>query len=159
MDAGDLIRQLDLQPHPEGGWFRETYRSSQTVQTPAGERAAATAILYLLADDAFSAFHRVRSDEVFHFYRGDPATLVQFDGSGCRSLTLGPDASAGQHSQALVPGGVWQAVYLPAGSQWALMGCTVAPGFEFDDFELTGRADLIQRFPQHAALIEKLTRE
>lgn len=158
MDAADLIRQLDLQPHPEGGWFRETYRSDQTVRTPAGERSAGTAILYLLAGGEFSAFHRVRSDEVFHFYRGDPATLVQLDDNGCRSVTLGPAAAAGQHTQALVPGGAWQAVFLPEGSRWALMGCTVAPGFDFADFELAERADLIQQFPQHAALIEKLTR-
>ncbi|MHC4986428.1 MAG: cupin domain-containing protein, partial [Planctomycetota bacterium] len=153
-----VIDLLGLQPHPEGGHFRETYRSDQILETPFGRRAASTAILYLLAGGEFSAFHRVWSDEMFHFYAGDPVELVLLDEAGCRTITLGPDVAAGQQPQALVPGGTWQALRLPGGGQWALMGCTVAPGFEFEDFELARRDELAVKFPAEESLIRQLTR-
>ena len=158
MTGRDVIKLLDLQPHPEGGHFRETYRSDQTVETPFGRRAASTAILYLLTGEAFSAFHRVCSDEMFHFYAGDPVALALLDEAGCRTVTLGSDVGAGQHPQALVPGGCWQGLHLDGGGQWALMGCTVAPGFEFEDFELARRDELKAKFPEQGDLIGRLTR-
>ena len=158
MTGEDLIELLDLQPHPEGGHFRETYRSDQIIETPFGRRATSTAILYLLTGGEFSAFHRVWGDEMFHFYAGDPAELVLLDEAGCRTVPLGGDLGAGRQPQALVPGGTWQAVRLAGGGQWALMGCTVAPGFEFEDFELARRDELTATFPDAADLIEQLTR-
>jgi len=154
----EVIALLDLQPHPEGGHFRETYRSDRIIETPFGRRSASTAILYLLTGGEFSAFHRVRSDELFHFYAGDPAELVLLDENGPRTVTLGSDIAAGQQPQFLVPGGTWQAVRLTDGATWSLMGCTVAPGFEFEDFELARRDELTATFPAQAGLIEQLTR-
>ena len=158
MTGPEAIELLGLQPHPEGGHFRETYRSEQIIQTPFGRRAASTAILYLLTGGEFSAFHRVRSDELFHFYAGDPADLVLLDEAGCRTITLGADVAAGQQPQTLVPGGTWQALRLTSGATWSLMGCTVAPGFEFEDFELVRRDELTATFPAQADLIAQLTR-
>jgi hypothetical protein len=159
-DVDALVRCLGLAPHPEGGFYRETFRAPLVVEgLPHGApRAASTAIYFLLPAGAFSAFHRVRSDEVWHHYDGDPVALHVLAESGvCSVVRLGRDLASGEAPQAVVPAGAWQAAE-PVGGRYALCGCTVAPGFDFADFELAERAALAARFPEHAALVARLTR-
>lgn len=164
-----IIEQLGLQPHPEGGYFRETYRSDELLPPAGGQsdplgryegvRCLGTAILYLLTPGNFSAMHRLASDEVFHFYGGDPVTMLQLPpGEDGRTVTLGPDIAGGQEVQVVVPRGVWQGSMLNAGGRYALLGTTVCPGFEFADFELGDAEDLCWQYPPHADLIRRLTR-
>ncbi len=122
------------------------------------DRNVSTAIYYLLTPETFSAIHRVKSDEVFHFYAGDPVEMLQLwpDRSG-RIVVIGNDLTAGQEPQRMVPAGVWQGCRLVQGGSWALMGCTVAPGFDYADFELCNRAALMKSYPKYAALIAALT--
>jgi predicted cupin superfamily sugar epimerase len=164
--ADEIIRLLQLQPLPhEGGWYRETYRSS--LQLPAdvlapqynASRSAATAIYYLLTPDTCSALHRLPTDEVFHYYLGDPVEMLQLGPTskdGGRIVTLGPDILAGQQLQTVVPAGVWQASVLRAGGAFALMGTTMAPGFDFSDYEAADRDALIAVFPDFAERINRL---
>jgi len=161
MTAADLIAALHLEPHPvEGGYFRETWRSKVEVAGPHGMRSAGTAIYYLLTPDSYSALHRLRTDEVFHFYLGDPVEMLQLwpDGS-IKTIALGNDLGAGQHVQCIVPAGVWQGSRLCPGGQFALLGATVAPGFDYADYEGGERASLLVDFPDAAAWIRKLTPE
>ena len=156
--ADDLIRLLHLEPLPlEGGWYRETHRSSR--QLPANvlapryraARSASTAIYYLLTPDTFSALHRLPTDEVFHFYLGDPVEMLQIGPApedGGRILTLGSDLLAGQQLQTVVPAGVWQGSKLRAGGAFALMGTTMTPGFDFADYEGADRDALVAAFPE-----------
>lgn len=129
--ADDIVRLLDLQPHPEGGYYRETFRDAATV---AGGRAASTAIYFLLRAGEISRWHRVDAVEVWHWHAGAPLALTVADAGGRRGVRLGPDLTAGERPQAVVPAGAWQ----QAASQgaWTLVGCTVAPGFQFAGFEL-----------------------
>jgi predicted cupin superfamily sugar epimerase len=129
--AEEVVRLLGLQPHPEGGFYRETFRAP----APDGVRAASTAIYYLLREGDVSAWHRVvDADEVWHHYAGAPLELTLWDGRERSSLRLGPGLAAGERPQAVVPAGIWQAAR-PLGG-WVLVGCTVAPGFEFSGFEM-----------------------
>jgi predicted cupin superfamily sugar epimerase len=161
--AAFWIERLGLTPHPEGGHFRETYRAAEIIQGPApdtriGPRVASTAIYFLLREGEVSALHRIRSDELWHFYAGGPLVVSAIAPDGTRrDVTLGPDPGAGQQFQAIVPAGAWFGAALLPGTAYALVGCTVAPGFEFADLELADRAALIRRYPQHAALTEDLT--
>ena len=164
--ANDVIKTLDLKPLPgEGGYFRETYRSEMTIAAAAlpseygGDRDVSTSIYYLLTPDTFSAIHRVKSDEVFHFYAGDPVEMLQLhaDGRG-QTVIIGNDMAAGHEPQLVVPGGLWQGCRLIPGGKWALMGCTVAPGFDYADFTAANRAELIATYPDHAKLITALTK-
>lgn len=166
MDAETLKRLLDLKPLPEeGGYYAESYRSPELLAAGllparyAGSRCLATAIFFLLTPDTFSALHRLRSDELYHFYLGDPAEMLLLhpDGSG-EVLTLGPDLEAGQRPQLVVPRGVWQGSRVRAGGQFALLGTTVAPGFEFADSEMARRDDLLRDYPAFAERIRRLTR-
>ncbi len=166
MLTAEQIRELlKMQPHPiEGGYFAETYRSFGTVPRSAlasypGDRSLSTAIYYLLTPDTFSAVHRVRGDEMFHFYLGDPVEMLQLkpDASG-EVLLLGQDIASGMRLQHNVPGGVWQGSRLKQGGKYALLGTTMSPGFEYDDYETGKRQELIVRYPQHAELITALTR-
>ena len=153
-EAERLIEELGLEPHPEGGYFIETYRSAVCVDAESGTRDALTSIYYLLTGDAFSAFHRLTSDEIWHHYRGAPITLETLDVDGdYRSFVIGD----GERWQAAIPAGVWFAAHVADPASYALIGCDVARGFEFDDFELASRAELLQEFPQHASLIERWT--
>src|SRR5262245_1200758 len=141
--AQDLITLLHLQPHPkEGGFFRETYRAAERC----GERSLSTAIYYLLTPNTFSALHRLASDEIFHFYLGHPVRMLQLGADGGKEIVLGPDLSAGQQVQVLVPRGVWQGSFLEPGGEFALLGCTVAPGFDYADYEHGQRAALLTQF-------------
>lgn len=151
-----LIARLDLRPHPEGGWFRETWRDPRVVHAEGfdGPRCASTAIYFLLAEGVFSALHRIRSDEVWHHYEGNDVEVTVLSGDGARrTLVVGRGSP-----QAVVPAGEWFGARVRAGGGWALVGCTVAPGFEFGDFELAERAALTARWPQHAEAIAALTR-
>jgi predicted cupin superfamily sugar epimerase len=157
-DCTSTAEALGLTPHPEGGLYRETFRAPLLLDTPQGQRHASTAIYFLLPAGSFSALHRVRSDEVWHHYDGDPVELHTIDEDGVHAQTrLGRDLAAGERPQRIVVAGRWQAA-IPVGSRFALCGCTVAPGFDFADFEMPSRAELVERFPQHRALIERLTR-
>jgi predicted cupin superfamily sugar epimerase len=162
--AHQWIQRLQLQPHPEGGWYRQTYRAPLTLPHAAlpshpGDRAASTAIYFLLAGDQFSAFHRLRSDEVWHFYAGSELIVHVIGPDGTYSeILLGNDMQASQQFQAVVPSGCWFGSSLRHPDTYALVGCTVAPGFDFADFEMAKRAELIAHYPQHRAMIERLTR-
>jgi uncharacterized protein len=164
-DASYWIKKLDLQPHPEGGYFRQTYKSDLTIAREGlpgefgGSRAAATAIYFLLTGENFSAFHRLRSDETWHFYAGAPVMVHVMEPGGSYSMVLlGSDAQAGQSFQAVVRAGCWFASHVEDWKSWALVGCTVAPGFEFEDFEMGKRVALQRDFPDQSRVIQKLTR-
>lgn len=135
MQSRDVIRLLDLAPHPEGGWYRETWRAPVPDGAPGRQRASGTAIYYLLEAGGVSHWHRVDAAELWHWYAGAPLSLtLSPDGRNAEAAPLGPDLAAGQRPQRLVPPGCWQtAVSLGA---WTLCGCTVSPGFEFDGFEM-----------------------
>ena len=158
--AEDVIATLGLTPHPEGGFFRETFRAPETVAAPFGkvQRAASTAIYYLLRAGDFSAFHVVRSDEVWHHYLGASLELHTIDSAGQHErIELGADLVNGEQPQWVVPAGILQAARI-IGPGFGLFGCTVAPGFDFADFRLPPRAELTQRFPDLGLLIESFTR-
>lgn len=168
--ADEVKKLLHLEPHPrEGGWFRQTWRADERIPASAlparydaGRdvgRAAGTAIFYLLEPGTFSEMHRLASDEVFHFYLGDPVEMLQLlpDGTG-RTVILGSDIAAGQLVQTVVPEGVWQGSRLVHGGRVALLGCTVSPGFEYVDYETGSRAELTRGWSSFAQSIEKLTR-
>lgn len=165
MRPSEIISRLDLKPHPEGGYYRETYRSNgEILDLPPyfeGSRNYSTAIYFLLTGDNFSAFHRIRQDEMWHFYLGAPIELIEISSEGKVTTThIGNDLEKDQQLQHLVPGGSWFASrLLPGAGDYALAGCTVSPGFDFRDFEMAKRADLIQLFPDHGELITVLTRE
>jgi predicted cupin superfamily sugar epimerase len=166
--AQRLIEVYGLEPHPEGGYYRETYRSTQQVTRAdqptildASRRSlsASTAILYLLENDDFSALHRIQSDEVWHFHAGDPLNVVTLTPAGEREdFLLGANFERGERFQASVPAGRWFGAQLETRRGFCLVGCTVAPGFEFADFELGARAQLIEAYPRHAAIVHALTR-
>jgi uncharacterized protein len=164
-DSRYWIAKLRLAPHPEGGYFRQTYKSDLTIVGQAlpgfpGARAVSTAIYFLLEAEQFSAFHRLRSDEMWHFYAGAPLVVHVIDAGGdYSSVLLGSTPKAEQMFQAVVKAGCWFASEVQDHKSWALVGCTVAPGFEFEDFELARREELALQFPRHRRLIERLTRE
>ena len=156
-----LIRRFDLKPHPEGGFFSETYRSAERVARNDGSaqtRSASTAIYYLLCDGAHSAWHRIKSDELWHFHAGEPLLVHVLDETG--ALVTHRLGNALTHAdavfRAVVPAGLWFAAECADPSTFALVGCTVAPGFEFSEFELADVGALKARYPRHAALIERL---
>ncbi|MCS7012755.1 MAG: cupin domain-containing protein [Chloroherpetonaceae bacterium] len=161
-----LIAALGLQAHPEGGFFREVYRSQEMIAHTAlparfsGERCFGTSIYFLLRSDDFSAFHRIQSDEIWHFYDGSPLALYMLHQDGTlQTVVLGRAIEDGQVFQATVPAQCWFAAKVTQPDSFALTGCTVAPGFDFADFELASRQKLIEAYPQHRQLIEALTRE
>ncbi|NLE28911.1 MAG: cupin domain-containing protein [Phycisphaerae bacterium] len=164
--GNDIIDRLKLQPHPEGGFFAETYRSDEQFDGQSlssrytSKRSIATAIYFLITAESCSVMHRLKSDEIFHFYMGDPVTMLHLypDGSS-RILTLGTDLINGQQPQVVVPKDTWQGSFVSPGGRYALLGTTVAPGFDFADFEYGRRKDLIEQYPDHAQTIIRLTRE
>src|SRR5215469_6619627 len=160
MTADEIRKLLQLQPHPkEGGFFRQTYVSKLRFAAPQGERSAGTAIYYLLEPGTFSEMHVLSSDELFHFYLGDPVEMLQLlpDGRSARFI-LSPDLAAGQQVQLLVPAGVWQGTRLIDDGRVALLGCTVVPGFDFADYRNASASELISRWPAEADTIEALCR-
>jgi predicted cupin superfamily sugar epimerase len=160
MTAEEIKTLLKLEPHPvEGGSFRRTYTSTGSVELPRGVRAQGTAIYYLLEAGTFSEMHVLASDEIFHFYLGDPVEMLQLlPHGGSAVFTLGPDLAAGQHVQLVVPAGVWQGTRLVEGGKVALLGCTVTPGFDFVDYVSGSYAELAAKWPGEAERIRRLTR-
>jgi predicted cupin superfamily sugar epimerase len=163
MRAEDWIKHLQLLPHPEGGFYKETYRSEGFVKmesSPNGHlRNYSTGIYFLLVDNNFSAFHRIASDEMWHYYAGHTLELFEIDEDGVLLRTLiGIDISAGAVPQYVVKAGNWFASRVLSQQGFVLTGCTVSPGFDFHDFEMADRNELIVNYPQHAAEITALTR-
>lgn len=155
-EVSELIAALDLKPHPEGGYYRETYRSSKVVGEPV--RALSTAIYYLLVPDTFSELHRLTADEIFHFYLGDTVEMLQlFEDGASKVVKLGQNLAAGEQLQVVLSAGVWFGSRLVAGGSFALMGTTVAPGFDFADYERGSRAELIAQYSQSAESAELTT--
>ena len=160
MTAAEIKAILRLEPHPiEGGLFRRTYTSPGTVELPRGVRAQGTAIYYLLEPGTFSEMHCLASDEIFHFYLGDPVEMLQLyeDGRSAHFI-LGPDLAVGQHVQLVVPAGVWQGTRLLGDGKVALLGCTVTPGFDYTDYRSGSYEELAARWPDEAETIRALTR-
>jgi predicted cupin superfamily sugar epimerase len=164
-DAQTWIDRLDLSPHPEGGYYRETYRADLSLPAAAlperfdGARDAAALIYFLLPAGAFSALHRIRQDEAWHFYAGAPIALHQIRPDGTHeAVVLGRAVEEGQRLHTVVPAGTWFGATVGDGAEFALAGCTTAPAFDFADFALADRAALTAQHPQHRALIERLTR-
>jgi len=159
------IDRLKLSPHVEGGYFKETYRSAENISRHAlperfsGDRSFCTAIYFLLHGNQFSAFHRIKQDELWHFYMGDPLIVHIINRQGNYSqVRLGTNFDAGEMPQAMVPNGSWFGANLQTENSFALVGCTVAPGFEFADLEMAERDVLVNLFPEHRQIIEQLTR-
>lgn len=160
-----LVKALDMVPHPEGGFFKETYRSEGTISKEAlplsfnGDRNYATAIYFLLTSSNFSAFHRIAQDEIWHHYEGAPLFVHVIHPNGdYERFSLGKDISAGERPQFTVYAGCWFGSSVALDNAYSLVGCTVSPGFDFNDFELAKRAELTALYPQHEAIISKLTR-
>jgi uncharacterized protein len=165
MTAPDLVRFYELQPHPEGGYYKETYRSQEIISQNSlperfnGERPFSTAIYFLLAGENFSAFHRISSDELWHFYSGVALNVYVIDATGrLETIRLGNNIANGEVFQATVPAGCWFASEASDKTGFSFVGCTVAPGFDFSDFELADKASLSKLFPQHEMLIRRLCR-
>lgn len=159
------VEKLNLQPHPEGGFFKEVYRSEGEIQAAAlpnefgGSRNFATSIYFMLTAGNFSAFHRIKSDETWHFYTGGAITVSIIHPNGkLEEIHLGNNPDEGEVFQATVPAHAWFASALRQDEGYALVGCTVAPGFDFEDFEMAERARLTAEFPQHQEVILRLTR-
>ena len=164
-DAQYWIDKLDLSPHVEGGFFKETHRSAETIDKIAlperfgDARSFYTAIYFLLRGDDFSAFHRIKQDELWHFYLGDPLMVHIIGRQGNYSqIKLGRNLENGEVFQAMVPHGSWFGANLQAPASFALVGCTVAPGFDFSDLEIAERDVLVDLYPDHRQIIDQLTR-
>lgn len=164
MKVDVIIRTLGLVPHPEGGYYREIYRSAETVGRESlperyeGDRHFGSSIIYLLTDDTFSAIHRLKTDEVFLYHLGDPVELLRLypDGSG-DVVALGPAINRGHMLQCVVPRGCWMGLSLATGGAYGLLGTVMAPGFDFSDFEMGNRGKLTAEYPGFAEMISRLT--
>jgi predicted cupin superfamily sugar epimerase len=160
-----LIHQYNLNPHPEGGWYIQTYKSNELIDAGAlpgrfgGDRAFSTAIYFLLEQGNFSAFHRIKSDECWHFYAGDPLLIYVIEENGQLTIiSLGNDPGDKQTFQFVVPANCWFASRPAPGSEYCFVGCTVSPGFEFEDFQLATADELSDAYPQHKDIIGQLCR-
>ncbi|MCF0062085.1 cupin domain-containing protein [Dyadobacter chenwenxiniae] len=164
--ASYWIEKYALAPHPEGGYYAETYRAAENVPQQAlpsrfnGDRSFSTGIYFLLETHNFSAFHKIKSDEMWHFYAGEALEIfvIHEEQMEMQVIKLGDDPENGETFQAVVPAGAWFASRPAQGSTYALVGCTVAPGFDFADFEMAERAALQMQFPEFDQIIEELTR-
>ena len=162
----DLIAQYNLLPHPEGGYYKETYRSNLVLKQQSlpnafdGDRSSSTAIYFLLEKGNFSAFHRIKSDECWHFYAGQTLLIYVIDKTGqLEIIKLGNNVLAGEVFQAVVPADCWFASEPAPHSDFCFVGCTVSPGFDFHDFELANADDLTKNYPEQQSLIERLCRK
>ena len=163
--AEKIIDRLNLQPHPEGGYFKEVYRSSDIIEADAlpeafkTERNYSTSIYFLLTSDNFSAFHKINQEEVWHFYDGSPLLLYTISPSGeLTEIKIGRDLENGEVPQYVVPRNYWFAAKSIQQNAFSFVGCTVAPGFDFSDFTLAKQEFLIKKYPQHKKIIEEFTR-
>ena len=166
MTVDVLVKELDLLPHPEGGYYKETYRSegkiTQACLSPdfVGDRNMATGIYFLIEKGNFSALHKIKSDETWHFYYGDALEVIEIDEQGKLSITqIGSNILKGETFQYTVKANTWFGSRVSGNGLFSLVGCTVYPGFDFNDFELAKQQDLIQLFPQHQTIIKELTRQ
>ncbi|MFL5784951.1 MAG: cupin domain-containing protein [Bacteriovoracaceae bacterium] len=160
MTAEEVIQKLNLVPLPlEGGFFRETFRSPRYVESDIGRKSECTAIYYLVTEKSFSLLHTVDQEEIFHFYAGSPVKMLQIIDAKAVYITLGNDLSQDHHPQVVVPRGIWQGTKLvnPFPGAWALLGCTVAPGFEYENFHMKSRKDLTDMYPSLALHIADFT--
>lgn len=164
MTANYFVKHLGLLPHPEGGYYRETYRSQGTLAAGSikefmGERNYATAIYFLIEKNNFSALHKIKSDETWHFYAGDALEVIEISNDGeLKSTWVGNQLENGQLFQYTVKANTWFGSRVQGSGEFSLVGCTVAPGFDFKDFEMADRVKLLNRFPQHEQIIKQLTR-
>jgi uncharacterized protein len=167
MTADEVKKALGLRPHPvEGGWFVRTYEATELIAARAfedgrygGPRLTGTAIYYMLEPDTFSEMHRLKSDEVFHFYMGDAVEMLRLNEGGTgERVVIGTDLAAGERPQGVVGRGIWQGSRLVNGGSWALLGCSVSPGFEFEDYEEGLREELVEGWPEWREMIVGLTR-
>lgn len=165
MTAQLLIQQLQLQPHPEGGFYKETYRAPGSIPKEAlsnefsGDRSFSTAIYFLLQAGDYSAFHRIKSDECWHFYEGETLLIHVIDSSGnYNRVRLGRNITQGEVFQFVVPAGCWFASEPASQTSFALVGCTVAPGFDFNDFEMAKEEVIMKDYPQHQVILKRLCR-
>jgi len=163
-EASFWIQKLNLQKHPEGGYYRETYRSNEMIKKDClpnrynGDRSLYTSIYFLLTGNEFSALHRIKSDEIWHFYYGSSVTLYRIDPDGMLFKTkIGDDLENGELFQTYIKAGHWFGAKVSDPSAFTLLGCTVAPGFDFADFELGTRKDLVKAYPRHREIIDQLT--
>jgi predicted cupin superfamily sugar epimerase len=158
MTAKEIIKKLGLKKHPEGGYYRETYCSKGKIVVRGRKRNYSSAIYFLLPKGSKSKLHKLKSDELWHFYLGDPLTLVQIHPDGkTEKVTLGRNIKSGQLLQHTVPFGCWFGAFPDPSSKYSLVGCTVSPGFDFTDFELAKRNELIKKFRGAENIIKKLT--
>jgi len=163
--TNQLIQKYNLEPHPEGGWYKQTYKSNEQIAADAlperfgASRAFSTAIYFLLEKGNFSAFHRIKSDECWHFYAGDPLLIYIIEQSGgLKVISLGNDLEKGQSFQYVVPANCWFASRPAPESEYCFVGCTVSPGFEFEDLELADATELSVVYPEHKSIIKELCR-
>lgn len=159
-----LIEHYNLQPHPEGGWYKEVYRSRESIEARAlparysGPRTFCTIIYFLLEQGEKSAFHRIKSDECWHFYAGDPMEVFVLERDGTLTITeIGNDIEKGQLFQFVVPANTWFASRPSSRSAFSFVGCTVAPGFEFADLDLADADILARQYPEHETIIRELS--
>lgn len=161
MNAQDYIHFLNLLPHPEGGYYKETYRSllSESFSGFEGQRNVYTGIYFLIEKTNFSAFHKIKSDEMWHFYGGDALEVIEITNNGELKITIiGANIKNQEHLQYTVPAGHWFGSRVKKGGEFSLVGCTVAPGFDFKDFEMAKRNELIKDYPNYQSIITELTR-
>jgi len=157
------IEHLELIAHPEGGFYKETYRSDEMVPKNGlpkrfeTDRNFSTAIYFLLRSQDLSMFHRIKSDELWHYHAGTSLSIYVLTPDKVVTHTLGPEVEKGQHPQVIIPANCWFGAKVNESNSYVLTGCTVAPGFDFQDFELGKRTDLLKEFPQHSSIIEMLT--
>jgi predicted cupin superfamily sugar epimerase len=163
--TNQLIQKYNLEPHPEGGWYKQTYKSNEEIAAVAlperfgANRTFSTAIYFLLEKGNFSAFHRIKSDECWHFYAGGPLVIYIIEQNGeLKIISLGNDLEKGHSFQYVVPANCWFAGQPAPGSEYCFVGCTVSPGFDFEDFELADVTELLVMYPQHKSIIKELCR-
>lgn len=166
MTVDTLVKVLDLLPHPEGGYYKETYRSEGKITQAClssdfkGERNMATGIYFLIEKGNFSALHKIKSDETWHFYYGDALEVIEINEQGNLTITqIGPHLLRGETFQYTVKANTWFGSRVSGNGNFSLVGCTVYPGFDFNDFELANQQDLIHLYPQHHSIIKELTRQ
>jgi predicted cupin superfamily sugar epimerase len=158
MKTKNIIDKLHLKPHPEGGYYSETYRSAERVINNEGnKRSVCTAIYYMLENDDKSHFHRIKSDELWFFHHGESLEIVILQNGERKTVLLGNDIINGELPQAKIPANTWFAARIKNGKGYSLVSCTVAPGFDFADFELAKREDLMRQYPNLKETIEELT--
>jgi predicted cupin superfamily sugar epimerase len=159
MNAKELIEKLSLKKHPEGGYYKETYRSSESLLLSNDKnRNLCTAIFFLLENDDKSHFHRIQSDELWFFHQGQPLEIVSIQHNRIQPILLGNDLSQNELPQAIIPANTWFASKVQRGSGYSLVSCTVSPGFDFADFEMAKREDLMRQYPQLESWIVEFTK-